>query len=334
MAWTDLTWRRLGLRLLTAAVVWSLAAPLSAYFAVTLLLRLVWSPRSGFWRPKTRDQPPEALQNAELGQHEYVTLDKGIKLHYVHKGDTTRPLMLCLHGFPEFWYSWKHQLQEFSKDYWVVAVDMRGYGDSDKPSGTTAYRADILVDDVRELLDAFERPRATLVGHGWGAAIAWMFLERYPERVDRMVSIGAPHPYVFQRSLALNRKQLARSWYFFLFQVRWVPELVLRCDDLACLSAALRRGRRNPPAVTDEDLEAYKYTFGKPGALTCPLNYYRAAGWGLPRRWRSRRRGASAAVDGAVDGGGDVASEDESKPADEGVIKEVEEAEDEQQDQV
>ncbi|KAE8737088.1 Epoxide hydrolase 4-like [Frankliniella occidentalis] len=328
MAWTDLTWRQLALRLATAAVVWSLAAPLALFFVLTLLLRFVWSPRSGFWRPKPRDQPPEALLDTTLGQHEYVTLAKGIKLHYVHNGDTNRPLMLFLHGFPEFWYSWKHQLQEFAKDYWVVAVDMRGYGDSDKPSGTSSYRADILVDDVRELLDAFERPRASLVGHGWGAAVAWMFLERYPERVERLASIGAPHPYVFQRALALNRKQLKRSWYFFLFQVPWVPELVLRCDDLACLSAALRRGRRHSPTVTDQDLEAYKYTFGKSGALTGPLNYYRAAGWGLPRRWRPHRC-AALADDVAVDEG--ITPDEKEPKTGESVAKEDEETEDVQQ---
>ncbi|XP_034250899.1 epoxide hydrolase 4-like [Thrips palmi] len=318
MAWYRLSWRRLLLRVATVAAVWLLSAPLALYFSLVLLVRVAWNPFGGFWRPKPRTQPPPVLQDAALGQHAYVTLSKGIKLHYVHTGDSSRPLMLLLHGFPEFWFSWKHQMQAFSQDYWVVALDMRGYGDSDKPSGSSAYRADALVDDVKELLEAFERPRATLVGHGWGAAVAWMFAERFPEKVDKMVSIGAPHPYVFQQALVFDRKQLMRSWYFFLFQVPFLAELVLQSDDLACLSAALRRGRRDPPAVTDQDLEAYKYAFGQPGALTAPLNYYRAAGWGLPRRWRRRAAPASTVEDAGQDTSADISattSEDHSEDA-------------------
>lgn len=182
--------------------------------------------------------------------------------------------MLFIHGFPEFWYSWRHQITEFSRDYRTVAVDMRGYGDSDKPTGLAAYRMENMIEDIRQLIVELGYERCTLVCHDWGAVVGWSFVERHMPMVDRYVMMGAPSSPVWRRSIASSLNQFTKSWYVFFFQMPWLPEFLSSLDDLRLLKMIGVGGQGG--RIDAEDLEAYKYTFGQPGALTTPINWYRA----------------------------------------------------------
>jgi hypothetical protein len=162
-------------------------------------------------RKKKRDIPPSCLQDTSLGSHQYVTAN-GIKFHYVSAGDNSKPLMLLLHGFPEFWFSWRYQLKAFSKDYHVVAIDMRGYGETDKPPNKLDYRIELLVQDIAELIPALGHSSCVLCAHDWGGGVAWFVAMKYPELVDRLIIMNCPHFKVFQQNLQRNCGQLCKSW--------------------------------------------------------------------------------------------------------------------------
>jgi hypothetical protein len=207
----------------------------------------------------------------EPWQHQYIT-SNGIKLHYVTQGDGS--LMLMLHGFPEFWYSWRHQIREFAKDYKVVALDLRGYNDSDKPSALSAYRMSELMLDVAGVIKGLGYESCTLVGHDWGGAIAWSFAYSYPELLERLIVLNIPHPAKFVEGLR-TPQQLLKSWYIFFFQIPWLPELLIQSGDYQLISDAFTKMAVNPSVFTAKDLEAYKDAAAKRGALTGMLNYYR-----------------------------------------------------------
>lgn len=205
-------------------------------------------------------------------QHQFI-VSNGVRLHYVTQGEG--PLMLMLHGFPEFWYSWRHQLPEFSQDYKVVALDLRGYNDSDKPTNLEAYRLSELVQDVRGVIEGLGYDRCILVGHDWGGAIAWNFAYDYPDMVDRLIVLNLPHPAKFASGL-LTPQQLLRSSYIFFFQLPLLPEFLLQAFDYQPVVQALRNTAVNKAAFSADDLKAYQQAAAKPGALTAMINYYRA----------------------------------------------------------
>ena len=146
----------------------------------------------------------------------------GINLHYVTQGEG--PLMLMLHGFPEFWYSWRKQIPEFAKDHKVVAIDLRGYNDSDKPDDKEAYVMAEFIADVKGVIEGLGYSQCILVGHDWGGAIAWSFAYAYPNLVQKLIILNLPHPAKFAEGLR-TPQQLLRSFYIFLFQLPIVPEL-------------------------------------------------------------------------------------------------------------
>jgi epoxide hydrolase 4 len=196
----------------------------------------------------------------------------GIRLHYVTNGEGK--LILFLHGFPEFWYEWRRQLEEFGRDHQVVAMDMRGYNLSAKPVGVEPYRVKHIVADVAGLVEQLGHERFTLVGHDWGGVVAWRFAAEYPERLERLVIVNSPHPNIFQRELAENPRQRRASQYMLLLQSP-DAERILFADDLAWLrqndlTKELWRG------MSDEDVSAYLEAWSQPGALTAALSYYRA----------------------------------------------------------
>jgi pimeloyl-ACP methyl ester carboxylesterase len=203
--------------------------------------------------------------------HDFITTN-GIRLHYVTQGSGS--LMLFLHGFPEFWYSWRHQIPEFANEYKVVAIDLRGYNDSDKPTDVAAYSMPELINDVKGVIAALGYEQCVLVGHDWGGAIAWSFADAHPEMVDRLIVLNMPHPAKFAEGLR-TPQQLLRSWYIFFFQLPFLPELLIQLNDYQALEQALQGMAINPNAFTRADIEAYKNAFAKPGALTAALNYYR-----------------------------------------------------------
>ena len=203
--------------------------------------------------------------------HDFITTN-GVRLHYVTQG--SGPLMLLLHGFPEFWYSWRHQIPEFAKDYKVVAIDLRGYNDSDKPADSTAYSMPEFINDVQGVITGLGYEKCVLVGHDWGGAIAWSFAYAHPEMVERLIVLNIPHPAKFAEGLR-TPQQLLRSGYIFFFQLPFLPELLIQLNDYQALEQAFKGMAKNKNAFTAADIEAYKNAFAKPGALTAAINYYR-----------------------------------------------------------
>ncbi|HEV2146588.1 MAG TPA: alpha/beta fold hydrolase [Longimicrobiaceae bacterium] len=198
----------------------------------------------------------------------------GVRLHYVEAGEG--PLVLLLHGFPEFWYGWRHQIPALAAaGFRVVAPDMRGYNLSDKPEGVEAYRVERLVEDAAELIRHAGEARAHLVGHDWGGVVGWYFAMLRPELLDRMAILNAPHPAAFAREI-VKPDQMLRSAYAGFFQLPALPEAALRAGDFALLERVFRTEPVRPGAFTDADLELYREAFSQPGALTASLDYYRA----------------------------------------------------------
>jgi pimeloyl-ACP methyl ester carboxylesterase len=214
----------------------------------------------------------ETLGEVELA-HRYADLGD-VRLHYVEAGEG--PLVLLLHGFPQFWYQWRHQILALVEAaFRVVAPDMRGYNLSDKPPGVQAYRVELLARDVERLIRTCGEGTATVVGHDWGAIAAWIAAMRHPGRVERLAILNVPHP---TRSLdgLLSPMQLLRSSYMFFFQIPRLPEKVIRAGDFALLRSVFRSDPVQPEAFTAEDIERYIEAIAQPGALTASLNYYRA----------------------------------------------------------
>ena len=197
----------------------------------------------------------------------------GVKLHYAKSGDGER-LLLLLHGFPEFWHSWRHQLDALSDDYTVVAPDLRGYNWSDKPSGVGEYKIDKLVDDVLGLIRHFGREQAAVVGHDWGALIAWTLAAEYPDAVSKLVCMQAPPPFLGRKNMTF--RQLLAGWYIFFFQIPALPEWIFRQNDFAVGERFFRAAAADPTFFSDEEIAMYKESWSEPGALTAAINYYRA----------------------------------------------------------
>jgi epoxide hydrolase 4 len=223
--------------------------------------------------------------------HGETVLDGGLRLHYVEAGEG--PLVVLLHGFPEFWYSWHGQIQPLvDAGFHVVAPDMRGYNLSDKPQGWRSYDMQFLAGDVAGLIRHFGVQRADVVGHDWGAVVAYGVAALHPESVRRLAILNVPHP---ARMLAGFRtlKQLRKSWYMFFFQIPLLPEWLLRRDGYAPIKLAMRTDRAKlglPTVFSDEMLERYVQAWSQDGALTGMLNYYRAALRQTPRAASARMR--------------------------------------------
>ena len=206
--------------------------------------------------------------------HRWVDVH-GLHLHCVEAG--TGPLVVLLHGFPEFWYAWRHQIPALAAaGYRVVAPDLPGYNTSDKPPRVRDYRPRVLVQDVADLIVALGADSAAVAGHDWGGALAWLLAMQHPERVERLVVLNAPHPIRFLKGLRSPR-QLRRSWYMLAFQLPWLPERLLATRDFQALRLALRRQPTQPGAFTAQDIDRYVAAAAQPGAMRAAINYYRAA---------------------------------------------------------
>ena len=195
-----------------------------------------------------------------------------VRLHYAEAGEGPR-LVVLLHGFPECWYSWRHQLKALGERFRVVAPDMRGYNLSDKPPRVEDYRVGRLVDDVTGLIRHLGAREAAVVGHDWGAAVAWAVAQHYPDYVSKLAALQVPPAAVWRKNLSL--RQLLRSWYMFFFQLPALPEWWIRRKDFAGLEKMFRKTAR-PGTFEDRDIEVLKSALKEPGALTAAINYYRA----------------------------------------------------------
>jgi len=195
-----------------------------------------------------------------------------VRLHYVEAGDG--PLIVLLHGFPEFWYGWRLQIEPLAAaGFHVVAPDMRGYNLSSRPTDVAAYDSDRLTADIRGLIQERGAESALLVGHDWGGTVAWDIAMDYPEVVDRLAILNAAHPRKLSQGLH-HPGQLRKSWYFFFFDVPALPESVVQADRWHFFRHFLRDAR---PAYTPEEIDRYVEAWSQPDAATGMINYYRSS---------------------------------------------------------
>ena len=244
---------------------------------------------------------------AGVWTHGFADGADGVRLHYAEvrpEGDLeAAPLAILLHGFPEFWWSWRLQLPALAAaGYWVVAPDLRGYNLSDAPTDVDAYRMDLLTEDVQRLLAHFGRERGVIIGHDWGGVIAWRFAMDYPASVERLVVMNAPHPERMAEAFGgrPNLRQIGRSWYMFAFQIPWLPERWLATNDYERVGLLFRDSAAHPEAFPAEVLQEYRRAAAGNG-LEGPIHFYRAAVRAGAQESRARISGRFSGLGTALD---------------------------------
>ncbi|WP_101294599.1 alpha/beta fold hydrolase [Halegenticoccus soli] len=234
------------------------------------------------------------------GESVYVETN-GVRLHTVQAGPNDGPLVVLLHGFPEFWYAWHDQIRPLANaGFRVVVPDQRGYNLSDKPSSVSAYRIDELAADVVGLIDATGREKAFVVGHDWGAAVGWWVALHHPGHVEKFCAVNVPHPSVFRRTLRRSWSQRLRSWYVAFFQLPVLPEATSRFHDWELIVRTMRESSE-PGTFSEVDFERYREAWSRPGAFTAMVNWYRAIVRNRPRPRRRRVRVPTLVIWGARD---------------------------------
>jgi pimeloyl-ACP methyl ester carboxylesterase len=206
-------------------------------------------------------------------EHDYANLD-GVRLHYAHTG--SGPLMVFLHGFPQCWYMWRHQLSHFGADHLAVAPDLRGYGLSGKPEHLHEYGAWPAARDIRALAASLGHEWFVLVGHDWGAATAWTFALHHPELLDALVILATPHPATLDRALREDPEQQEASQYLLGLRRPEIEPLVSH-EDFTALRSTL-----DHQFIDEQDLAHYLESWRQPGALEGMLRWYQREGLGPP----------------------------------------------------
>jgi len=223
-----------------------------------------------------------------LYDHEFVETN-GVRLHVVMAGPKDGEPVILLHGFPEFWYGWRNQIDFLAeRGYRVIVPDQRGYNLSDKPKAMAAYNLDALSGDVIGLIDYLKRDKIFLVGHDWGGGVAWFTANKHPERLKKLAILNVPHHSAFRKYLNENREQQRRSWYMFFFQLPLLPEFLSGLNQAEGLARALRATSR-PGTFTDADLAEYRKAWMQPGALAGMINWYRSAAQTPPKKLPNKR---------------------------------------------
>ncbi|MFO0890548.1 MAG: alpha/beta hydrolase [Isosphaeraceae bacterium] len=200
----------------------------------------------------------------------------GIRLSVAGAGPADGPPVVLLHGFPEPWFCWRHQIGPLAEaGFRVLAPDQRGYNDSDRPEPVSAYSLNVLADDILGLLDAEAGPGAALVGHDWGGIVAWWVAMHHPGRIRKLVILNAPHPVAMRKYIRTHPSQLLKSWYVFMFQIPGLPEMGFRRANWKSLCRGLQKTSR-PGTFSEADLDRYREAWSKPGAMRSMINWYRA----------------------------------------------------------
>jgi len=205
--------------------------------------------------------------------HQYIETN-GIKLHVVTAGNPSDEPVMLLHGFPEFWYCWHHQIDYLAQNgYYVIAPDQRGFNRSDKPIGVDNYHIDLVAQDITGLMEAMGYQQMYLAGHDWGGAVAWWIATHYPQYLKKLAILNAPHVNNLTDLREFHLSQIIKSLYIFFFQFPDIPEWVLTNTDSLRESLV---GNRDD-TFTEEDYAMYQQAWSQPNAITSTLNWYRAA---------------------------------------------------------
>lgn len=212
---------------------------------------------------------------ATIKANQFATLDNGTRLHYASAGQQGQPLILFVHGFPEFWYEWAAQLPEFGRDYFAVAPDLRGFNLSDMPADLSAYKAKHIVDDLRLLIQRLGYQKAIVVAHDWGGAVSWNMAIALPAMIEKLIIINSPHPYLFMQALANDPAQKAASEY-----MNWLratdSETALAKDDFALMDGFFNGMGQVQATWFDHATRALYHDCWRKG-LSGGVNYYRAS---------------------------------------------------------
>ncbi|KAF7268152.1 hypothetical protein GWI33_018617 [Rhynchophorus ferrugineus] len=222
------------------------------------LARWLWRP-NGFSSLTPRDTPPPCLVDSNLGQHKYVKL-KGVKLHYIEAGIKTNPVILLLHGFPDFWLSWRYQIATLAHHFRVIALDLKGFGDSDKPAWRSSYKIDTILKELAQFIHSLGVSSCTVIGHDLGALLGWYLVHQTPAVVKKFVTVSCPHPNIYWGS--------PKSQWLNYVQLPYLPEIDALKEDVKIIDQYFKH-------LDAKDVDAYKYTFSRQDDWTGPLNYYR-----------------------------------------------------------
>jgi epoxide hydrolase 4 len=201
----------------------------------------------------------------------------GIELHVMEMGHPGDPAIIFLHGFPEFWYGWHHQMDFFaSKGYHVMVPDQRGYNLSTKPKGLASYQVTTLAEDIAQFIQITGHKKVCLVGHDWGGAVAWTMAYLHPELLHKVIVLNMPHPGVFMQTVRRDFRQMLMSWYIGFFQLPNIPEWFLSRYNYRMMQHNLERSSL-PGTFSKTDIQHYRQAWQQPGALQSMINWYRAA---------------------------------------------------------
>ena len=233
--------------------------------------------------------PPESEAVSGVSVEHGSSTPNGVELHYVTAGPADGDLVVCLHGFPECWYTWKEQLPALvDAGFRVLAPDMRGANRSGKPSGRSAYVPDEMAADVAGLIEAFDGESAPIVGHDFGGLVAWHLAAKRPALVDRLAIMNSPNLAVYDRHLRSSFSQLRKSWYVFFYQLPRLPEFAMSSDDYAVIED-LYRENVDPAVIDEADVARFKAAAARDGALSAMITWYRGVGrWYVGRLVRRR----------------------------------------------
>ncbi|XP_040576639.1 epoxide hydrolase 4 isoform X2 [Lepeophtheirus salmonis] len=210
--------------------------------------------------------PPHALyEDPSLGKHRYLKAG-GNKYHYIESGSSKNALLLCLHDFGDFWYGFRHQLAELKSNVWVVVPDLKGFGDSDKPSQVNEYRMEVIVMEILQLILGLKKEKCYILANGLGSYIAWHFVSAFPNMIEGFISIDGPHPKALCSNISRSWSYLKKYRWLYMYQLPYVPEFEL---------TLMGNTQYNEDDRSSKDIEAYDFTFSRQSDWIGGLNYYR-----------------------------------------------------------
>ena len=241
------------------------------YLIMKRFLKWVWDPKK-FFMMQQRDKPPPCLVDNNLGTHSYVKI-KGVKFHYVEAGNKEKPLILLLHGFPDCWLSWREQIPCLAEHYRVIAIDLKGFGDTDKPTTKRSYKIEILIEELKQFISTIGVKQCSIIGHDLGGLLGWYMVAIYGDMIHKFVAISCPHPN-FYWTRAPGDSAFDLKWMHFS-RLPFLPEIDALKEDLSIINEAFQHLQLNHTNTGKDYVEAYKYTFSRKEDWTGAINYYR-----------------------------------------------------------
>ncbi|XP_068971314.1 epoxide hydrolase 4-like isoform X1 [Bombus flavifrons] len=241
------------------------------YLIVKRFPKWVWDPKK-FFMMQQRDKPPPCLVDNNLGTHSYVKI-KGVKFHYVEAGNKNDPLILLLHGFPDCWLSWRKQIPCLTQHYRVIAIDLKGFGDSDKPAAKSCYKIQVLIEELKQFILTLGVKQCSIIGHDLGGLLGWYMVALYGDMIHKFVAISCPHPNLYWNGRP-GDSIFDLKWIHFS-RLPFLPEIDALKEDLSIINDAFQHLQLNNANNEKDYVEAYKYAFSRKEDWTGAINYYR-----------------------------------------------------------